>query len=71
MRMVQRGGRAGFGLKAPTVLGLRTEHRVHQLDRDRPVQPGIPAVADRGHAATPQYAAQLVAAAKNLWRLHT
>ena len=69
--MVERRGRACLHFEPHSVVGLRGEHRVQQLDRDRTVEPDIPAIADLCHAAAPQNAPQFVAAAKYLWRLHT
>jgi len=44
---------------------------MQELDRDRPVQPRVPAVADLGHSATAQNPPQLVAVAKKFRRLHS
>ena len=54
VRMVERRGRACLHIEAHPVIGLRGEHRVQQLDRDRTVEPDVPAVADLRHAAAPQ-----------------
>src|ERR1700687_229280 len=70
VRVVQRRGRARLNLETTTVIGLDTEHRVQKLDRDRAAQPGIPTVANLGHAAATQDTSQFVAAAQNLRGLH-
>jgi hypothetical protein len=44
---------------------------MQQLDRNRTVQPKIPAVAYLGHPTAAQNPPQFVAAAKSFWRLHT
>ena len=68
--MRQAGGGPCLDFEAPAVVGLNAECRMQQLDRDGPVQPGIPAVANFGHPSAAQNPPQFVAAAKNFWRLH-
>ena len=70
VRMVERRSGSRLDLEAPTVVRLHAEHRIQQLDRDWPIQPGVPAVANLGHATAAKNPPQFIAAAKNLWRLH-
>ena len=68
--MVQARGRTCLCFEAQPVVGVDAERRMQQLDRDRSVQPGVPAVANLRHAAAAQNPPQFVAAAKIFWRLH-
>jgi len=64
VRVIQRGGRPRLGLEAQPCLRVIGEARVKQLDRDRPAQAGIQAIAHLGHASPAQDPSKLVAATK-------
>src|SRR5882757_9704320 len=68
--MAESGRCASLVLEAPPYVGLSVECRVEQLDRDRTVQPGVPAVADLRHPTATEDATKLVAAGKQFAAIH-